>query len=205
MASPVTRLVLVDDHPAILDALARAAAAESDMEVVGTASSLDTARELIAREKPDVVVCDVQLGREADGLRLLDELSASTRFLMLSGYDYGSLFRAAHERGANGYVLKSAPLPETIAAVRAVAAGEQAFSAPLLRAIAEAKRRPSAREIEVIRLVAGGSSNDEIAVRLGLSLKTVESHLRRLFDRYGAMNRAELAVLAVREGWIADG
>jgi DNA-binding CsgD family transcriptional regulator len=71
-----------------------------------------------------------------------------------------------------------------------------------LRALREAPRRPSARELSAIRLLARGASNDEIATGLGISVKTVESHLRRLFGRYGVLSRTELAMLAVREGWL---
>ena len=74
----------------------------------------------------------------------------------------------------------------------------------MLRAIRSAPRRPSDREIEVLGLLCAGASNDEIGSRLGVTEKTVESHLRRLFDRYGVLSRTELAVLALREGWVAE-
>lgn len=115
---------------------------------------------------------------------------------------YPTLFRAAYERGARGYVLKTAELSEIVAAVRTVALGEMAFSAAALRHVRAALRRPSDREIEVLTLLVAGAANEEIAHQLYLSLKTVESHFRRLFNRYGVMNRTELAVLAVREGWV---
>jgi DNA-binding NarL/FixJ family response regulator len=83
-----------------------------------------------------------------------------------------------------------------------VARGETFFPAVTLRALRDAPRRPSARELGAIRLLARGASNDEIAVGLGISIKTVESHLRRLFGRYGVLSRTELAMLAVREGWL---
>ena len=86
-----------------------------------------------------------------------------------------------------------------------MARGGTAFPATSMRAIRAALRRPSERELEVLELVAAGTSNEEIARRLFLSLKTVESHLRRLFNRYGVMNRTELAVLALREGWVDPG
>jgi DNA-binding NarL/FixJ family response regulator len=83
-----------------------------------------------------------------------------------------------------------------------VAGGATTFSASTLQRISWAPRRPSRREIQVIELVAAGAGNEDIATGLVLSLKTVESHLRRLFNRYGVMNRTELAVLALREGWV---
>jgi DNA-binding NarL/FixJ family response regulator len=83
-----------------------------------------------------------------------------------------------------------------------VARGETCVPPVTLRALRDAPRRPSVREMGVIRLLARGASNDEIAVGLGISIKTVESHLRRLFGRYGVLSRTELAMLAVREGWL---
>lgn len=198
------RVLAVDDHPAILDAIVRALSGDPALEVVGTARDRDGAAASIESLDPDVVVCDIQMGGEAVGLRLLERFAGRgrPRFLMLSAFEYPSLFRAAADRGAAGYLLKTAELSELAPAVRRVASGGTSFSSASMRAIRTALRRPSEREIEVLRLVAGGATNEEIAGRLFLSLKTVESHLRRLFDRYGVMNRTELAVLALREGWI---
>ena len=101
-------------------------------------------------------------------------------------------------------MTKTAEVDEILGAVRTVARGGTVFSATALRAVRTAPRRPSDRELEVLAQVCAGASNDEVAMRLGLSEKTVESHLRRLFDRYGVLSRTELAVLAVREGWIGE-
>jgi len=198
------RVVVVDDHPATLDAVARALAGDPGIEVVGQARDGEGADSLIAGLAPDVVVCDIQMGGEAAGLRVLEHGVAADGpiFLMLSAYDYPSLFRAAFERGAAGYLLKTSELAEIVAAVHTVAAGGTAFSAASMRIIRQALRRPSDREVEVLILVASGATNEEIAERLVLSLKTIESHLRRMFDRYVVMNRTELAVLSLREGWI---
>jgi DNA-binding NarL/FixJ family response regulator len=203
------RILVVDDHPAVFDSVVRILSAESDFEVVGTARSLEDATAAIERLMPelDVVVCDVQIGGEAEGLRLVERFGRADgpRFLMLSAFDYPTLMRAAFERGARGYVLKTAELPEIVVAVRDVARGETAFSSSTMRRIRSAARRPSEREIEVLDLIVAGASNEDVATQLVLSLKTVESHLRRLFNRYGLMNRTELAVLAIREGWVEPG
>lgn len=199
-------VLVVDDHPAVLDSVARVLSDESDLEVIGQATGLDEASAMIDRLAPnlDLVVCDIQMGGEAEGLRLLERHGSSgrPRFLILSAFDYPTLMRAAHERGARGYLLKTTALPEIADAARRVGRGEQVFSASALQTIGSAPRRPSEREIEVLRLLLAGARNEEIARELVLSLKTVESHLRRLFNRYGLMNRTELAVLALREGWV---
>jgi DNA-binding NarL/FixJ family response regulator len=200
------RVVLVDDHPAILDAVGSAVGSAPDLTLAGTARSLDEARALLAATADvDVVVSDVQLAGEAEGLRLLDDVGRDgPSVLFVSSFDQPPLVRTAFDRGAAGYLLKTSEVGEILAAIRTVAGGGTAFSAAMLRAIRSAPRRPSDREIEVLTLVCGGASNDEIGVRLGVTEKTVESHLRRLFDRYAVLSRTELAVLALREGWVTE-
>jgi DNA-binding NarL/FixJ family response regulator len=200
------RVLLVDDHPAILDAVARAVAGGDGLELAGTARSLDEARAALAADpRIDVVVSDVQLAGEAEGLRLLDAVGADgPAVLLLSSYDQPPLIRTAFERGAAGYLIKTSEVSDILDAMRTVAGGGTAFSAAMLRTIRSAPRRPSDRELEVVTLLCGGAANDEIGVRLGVTEKTVESHLRRLFDRYGVLSRTELAVLALRQGWVPE-
>jgi DNA-binding NarL/FixJ family response regulator len=206
MTAPV-RVLIVDDHPTVIDSIGRRLTAEPDMTVAGTARSGPEAATAIEAADADVVLCDVQMGGDAEGLRLLERYGRRDRpaFLMLSAFDYPTMIRAAFDRGARGYVLKTAELDAVVDAVRAVAGGGTAFSASSLRLIRAALRRPSDREVEVLELIVAGAGNEEIAARLFLSLKTVESHIRRLFNRYGLMNRTELAVLALREGWVDAG
>jgi len=199
------RLVVVDDHPAIAAALRAAVAGRDDLTIVATATAARGVPDLVAETRPDVVVCDIWLDGEAAGLDVLAALTAmrpAPRVLVLSGFDQPSFLRAAFEGGAAGYLSKAAPMDEIVAAIDAVAAGETRFPDVTLRALRDAPRRPSPRELAAIRLLARGASNDEIAVGLGISVKTVESHLRRLFGRYGVLSRTELAMLAVREGWL---
>jgi DNA-binding NarL/FixJ family response regulator len=202
----VIRLVVVDDHPAIAAAIAAAAEGRHDVELVGRATTMDAGLGLVERVRPDVVLCDVWLGGEPGGLDLLRQLATrrAVRVLMLSGFEQASFLRAAFEGGAAGYLSKAADLDEILDAVSAVAAGDTRFPDVTLRALRDAPRRPSDREVQALVLLARGSTNDEIAVGLGISIKTVESHLRRLFGRYGVLSRTELALLAVREGWIGS-
>ena len=207
VATRPIRVLLVDDHPAILDAVGAAVRAAPDLALAGDARTLDEARAALAggADRVDVVVSDVQLAGEAEGLRLLDGIPADgPAVLLLSSFDQPPLIRSAFERGAAGYLIKTSEVGEILDAIRTVASGGTAFSAAMLRAIRSAPRRPSDREMEVLALLCGGASNDEIGVRLGVTEKTVESHLRRLFDRYGVLSRTELAVLALREGWVAE-
>ena len=204
MDSPV-RVGVVDDHPSIVSAVAIAIAATNDLDLAGTGRTLRDAVGLV--DQVDVLVCDVQLEGRAEGLRLLEVARGAPNppaVLLLSGFGHPSVVRAAIERGAAGYLDKGAEIAEIVAAIRTVAAGGTVFRASDLQASLAAPRRPSDREIEVINAVVAGQTNAEIATRLGLSEKTVESHLHRLFDRYGLLSRTELAVLAVNEGWVPD-
>jgi DNA-binding NarL/FixJ family response regulator len=204
-------LAVVDDHPAI--ALAVQAAIQSEppadderpIRVVGTARTIEQAGELLRRDadRPDIVLCDIQLETGIDGLDVVEAANrAGVRAIVLTSFDRSSLMRAAFERGASGFLDKRSDPAEILAAVRAVAEGGTAFSAANLDAARSAARPPSSRELEVIGLIQRGATSDEIGGRLGISTRTVESHLRRLFDRYGVVSRAELAVLALNEGWV---
>jgi DNA-binding NarL/FixJ family response regulator len=203
----VIRLAIVDDHPAIAAAIEAAIEDRDDLVLVGATTTAVDAVELVERTAADVVVCDLWLDGEPAGLDVLAQLTApdrraSARVLVLSGFDQPSFLRAAFEGGAAGYLSKASPVESIVETILAVAAGETRFPPVTLRALRDAPRRPSAREMGAIRLLARGASNDEIAVGLGISIKTVESHLRRLFGRYGVLSRTELAMLAVREGWL---
>lgn len=199
---------VVDDHPAIVASVVAAIEATDDLRVGGVASNIDDAIALARGDRPspiDVLLCDMQLAGGAEGLRLLatrHEPWQRPAVVILSGFDQPSLIRAAFERGAAGYLVKTAPLDAILDAVRVVAAGGTVFSASAVGAVRSAPRRPSDREIQVLGLVGAGASNGEVAATLGVSEKTVESHLRRMFDRYGVLSRTELTVFAINEGWV---
>jgi DNA-binding NarL/FixJ family response regulator len=199
------RVGVVDDHPAIVDAISRAIDSSPDLVLVGSGTSMEDAARLL--ELVDVLVCDVQLAGHAEGLGVTERARRAPgrpAVLLLSGFGHGSVIRAAIEVGASGYLDKSEDLGSIVDAVRTVAAGGTVFRAADLELLRSARRRPSERELAVIAGVASGATNAELARLLGVSEKTVESHLHRLFDRYGALSRTELAVLALTEGWITD-
>ena len=200
-ATPDTvRLLIVDDHPVVRDGTAALLAAQPGIDVVGTAGSIDEATALMASTPADVLLLDIRLGTDS-GLRLLTETAADAPAIIgLTAYDYPQYAEAALRLGASGFVLKTAPLAELLDAIRRVAAGGMAFS---IRPRAGAGlARLSERELDVVRLVIDGRSNDEIGARLGIGPKTVESHLRRLFERFDLASRTELATRALREGWL---
>ncbi|MGC8633969.1 MAG: response regulator [Candidatus Limnocylindrales bacterium] len=200
-------VAIVDDHPATASGLAALLAREPDLHVLGTAGFLAEAIELLERQMPDVALVDIQLGGQPAGFEILRRCArpGGPAVILFSSYDYPGFHARAIELGARGYLAKTAPLAEIVAAIRRVAASGTAFSAAAIDDARQAPRPPSERELQVIRLLAAGYSNDEIGARLGLTEKSVESHLRRLFGRYGVATRTELALLAVRQGWIEPG
>jgi DNA-binding NarL/FixJ family response regulator len=207
------RLAVVDDHPVIARAIEAAvlegAAPGRGIRIVGVARTPEDGIELVSRAGPDaaeVVLCDVQLRAGTDGLRVVEAAAAAgRRAIVLTSFDRSSLMRAAFERGAAGFLDKGAEMVTILAAVRTVAEGGTAFSAAVLDAARYGPKPPSDREVAVLTELHKGATSDEIGARLGISARTVESHLRRLFDRYGVLSRTELAVLALREGWIDSG
>jgi DNA-binding NarL/FixJ family response regulator len=197
VAAPPIRVAVVDDHPLVREGTAALLAAEPDLEVAGTAGSLDEAAALLATVAPDVVVLDIRLG-QASGLELLRPGGEGPAIVVVTSYDYPQYVEAALRLGAAGFVLKTAPVSELVEAIRRVAAGGLAFGSRPRSSGAVL----SARELDVVRLVVEGRSNDEIGAALGIGAKTVESHLRRLFERLSLSSRTELATRALREGWL---
>jgi DNA-binding NarL/FixJ family response regulator len=196
------RLAIVEDHPAIADGLTALMRGEVDIAVVGTARDADSAGYLIMSGSPDVVLCDIRLAGAMDGLELLSRHKAGPAFIMLSAYSYPSYYVAAMEHGAKGYLSKMAGIEQILAAVRTVAAGGTAFPDDVKRAVRVALRPPTPREAQILALVAEGHGNAEIAESLSLRVKTVESQLRRMFDRYDVTSRTSLVRVAQRQGWI---
>ena len=195
------RLAIVDDHPVVREGTAALLAGRPDLEIAGTAGTLQEAMPLLDETRVDVLLLDIRMGSES-GLRLLSDAvgargpSGVPAVVVLTAYDYPQYAEAALRLGASGYVLKTAPIGELVDAIRRAAAGGLAFS------IRPRGPTLSARELDVVRQVVDGRSNDEIATALGITPKTVETHLRRLFERFDLASRTELATKALREGWM---
>ena len=208
---PPISLLIVDDHPIVRDGIAALLSTQAELEVVGTAGSLDEARSLLGREAIDVLLLDIRLGTES-GLRLLSAAGLSGEaagagaggagrlpaVVVLSAYDYPQYAEAALQLGAAGFVVKTAPIGELTDAIRRAAAGGIAFG---VRPRSDLPRL-SRREREVVGLVVEGRSNDEVGAALGIGVTTVETHLRRIFERFDLRSRTELVARALREGWL---
>jgi DNA-binding NarL/FixJ family response regulator len=194
------RVGVVDDHPVVLDGLAAALSRQPGVEVAWSAGTLAEARARIAGAACDVVLVDVRLP-DGSGLDLVAPREGGPAFVVLSSWDRLQYARSAFARGAAGYVLKTAPMDEVVAALRVAASGGSAFR-PSQRAAMTGAPDLSGRELAVVRLVAEGWSNDEVASRLSVSTKTVEVYLSRLYERWQVSTRTELALRAEREGWL---
>jgi DNA-binding NarL/FixJ family response regulator len=180
---------------------------QGELQVVGVAPSIESAEAagLFDGGRVDVLLLDIRLGPDS-GLRALGGDADTDRaspdrpaVIVLTAYDYPQYADAALRLGAAGFVLKTAPLAELIDAIQRVASGGLAFS---IRPAGASLARLSPREHDVVRLVAAGRTNDEIGADLGIGSKTVETHLARLFERLGVASRTELAMRAIREGWL---
>jgi len=205
-SAPVT-VVLADDHAIVRDGLRMIIDAQPDIRVIAEAADLAGVRALLEETQPDVLLLDINLGRDS-GLLAVRDLRAShpeTAIVILTMQKDPPYARRALEDGASGYVLKESAASELVRAIRAAAAGgtylEPALGAALLRQAEEDERDPlSERERQVLRLIARGHTNAEISQQLFLSVRTVESHRARIQDKLGISGRASLIQYALEHG-----
>jgi two-component system, NarL family, response regulator NreC len=207
------RVLLVDDHAILRSGLRRVLEAEEDIEVVAEAESAERGLFEALQAKPDVVVLDVVMPGKS-GIDATPELLRAVpgmKILVLSMQDDPRYVRAAFEAGASGYVLKEAADTEVVGALRTVADGERyvhpALGARLVAADVEERKRAEAdplsdREREVLRLLALGHTNQEIAQMLFISVRTAETHRAHIMQKLGLTSRAELVRHALDHGLI---
>ena len=209
------RVLIVDDHAVVRSGLRRLLDAEDDIETVGEAPDADRAVFGALEHRPDVVLMDLVMPGKGgiEGMPAVLRAVPETKVLVLSMQDDPRYVREAFAAGASGYVLKEAADTEVVAAVRAVAAGERylhpALGARLIAAEAEQRRRAEAdplsdREREVLRLLALGHTNQEIASQLYISVRTAETHRAHIMQKLNLSTRAELVRYALDEGLLDD-
>ena len=203
------RVLVVDDHQTVAQSLVHVLTGESDMEPVGVAHTLLEGVRLAAELTPDVVLMDQRLP-DGDGIRGAEVIRLQrpeTRVLLLTGFvDESDVLRAI-EAGCSGYLAKDSPITDVLDAIRSAHAGEAVLAPGLLgRLLPQIARNRtardwnlSAREVEVLSLVADGMSNDAIADALGLSVHTVRNHIQACLSKLGAHSKLEAVSLAVRE------
>lgn len=197
------RVLLVDDHPAVVGGLERIIESTPDLRVVATAGTIAEASRRLREDDIDVAIIDIRLP-DGLGTSLVREASERGRpaTLVLSTFDQRQYVSSALRNGAQGFLLKTATLEQVADAIRIVSQGGLAFTAEQLRTSQAPAPDLSARERGIVEHIQSGKSNDEIAAVMGLSRKTVEASLSRLYERLGVLSRAELAIRADREGWL---
>lgn len=205
------RLVLVDDHAVVSEGLERILARCDDLQVVGVARGGQEALDLVAKLAPDMVLLDLSLP-DMHGLDVLESLrrgQTPPHVLILTVHDDDDIVLGAVRGGADGYVLKTATREELLAAIRKVAAGGRAFDEVVVGALIRGDRRPrpmatlTEREVGVLRLVAEGHTNKEIAARLFVSPDTINGHLDNIYRKLGVSDRAHAVAVALRSGLVS--
>jgi two-component system response regulator NreC len=214
----VIRILIADDHGVLRAGLRALLKAEPELEVVGEAADGAEALRLAGALRPDIVLMDISMpdcgGIEAT--RRLRALLPDVRVLILTVHDDKSMVQEAIQAGAAGYILKRAAESELVNAIQAVSHGDMYVHLPMTRSLqAEATAMPASdrvaaetltpREIEVLRLIARGHTNRQIANLLTLSVRTVESHRANLMDKLDLHSRVELVRYAAQHGFLEIG
>lgn len=202
------RVLLADDHPVVREGLAAMLRAEPDLEVVGEAGNGDEAVAMAARLRPDVVLMDLRMPR-LDGASATARIAQDVpdaRVLVLTTYDTDADIVRAVEAGATGYLLKDTPRSQLADAIRAAARGETVLAPPVAaKLVGRLRVEPSApaltaRELEVLKLVAAGYTNAEIGRSLFIGESTVKTHLLKVFGKLGVDNRTRAVAVATDRG-----
>lgn len=202
-------VLLVDDHPVVRSGLRAVLENDSTLQVVGEAATGEEAVTLTAHMKPDVVLCDLRLGEGIDGIdttAALRSLTPAPAVLILTTFDRDAEILGAIEAGAAGYLLKEVS-PETIIdGIRRAAAGDMVLAPDLASRVLKGMRRPlprlTDRETEVLRLLATGATNKEIARALFVTEATVKSHLVHIFTKLDVDSRSRAVHVARETGLI---
>jgi NarL family two-component system response regulator LiaR len=211
------RILIADDHAVVREGTRQFLEREDDLEVVGEAADGEEAIRLVGSLSPDVAIMDISMPN-IDGIEATRQIKAKypkVAVLILSAYDDDQFVFSLLEAGAAGYLLKSVRGNELVNAIREVSAGESVLHPTIARKVlnrftnitSETQKQKTQdilteREIEVLQLATQGSSNQEIADSLFLSLRTVQSHLNHIFNKLQVSSRTEAVVRALKEGWV---
>ncbi|MGH2347919.1 MAG: response regulator [bacterium] len=202
------RILVVDDHPVVREGLVATLEDDPEFAVVGAAASAEDALPLTRSQRPDVILLDLELPG-MDGIQAIPALTAAhpeARIVILTAYDTDERVLGAIRSGAKGYLLKGAGLEEIARAIRAVHGGgsylEPRIAGKVLAEVSAPRRSTalSRREREVLKMVADGRSNKQIARALKITERTVKFHVTTILNKLGAENRAQAVALAVQRG-----
>jgi NarL family two-component system response regulator LiaR len=216
--SAKTKIVLADDHPLLRKALKDLLEKESDFSIIGEAGDGEEAVRLATQITPDIVIMDISMPN-LDGLQATQQIKArcpNVAVLVLTVHTDDECILEILQAGAAGYLIKSAFGEQVVQAVRAVATGEmilshligmrllkQAARYPTRPALLEAGEKLSTRELEVLKLTARGLSNKDIALALGIKLRTIKGHLADIFSKLRVASRTEAVIAGLRAGFLS--
>jgi DNA-binding NarL/FixJ family response regulator len=209
------RVLIADDHPPVRDGLENLLSKEPDIEVIAKAADGEETIKLAKMLLPNVAIIDVSMPK-IDGIKATEKIKSTcphTMVLMLSAYPYEAYLLAALRAGASGYLLKTSPMDELISAIRSISKGQSVFDTKAINILVHrlntsTTKRLSGnhvlhpRQIEVLRLVAKGKRNKQIAQTLNISERTVQTHLIRIFKELGTDSRLNAVLNALREGFL---
>lgn len=210
------RVMVVDDHPGFRDGLCRFIEDEDDLDVIARPADGEEAVRLAGELQPDVIIMDVSMPK-LNGIEATKEikaLSPATAIIMVSAYSYEAYTLGSLQAGAAGYMLKNAPVTQLVSAIRLVNTGETVLdieaTRQMLRRLSYLENGQDAsdstelypRELEVLRQVAKGRSNKEIARQLLISERTVQTHLVNIFRKLNVSSRTEAVLHGLKRGWI---
>ncbi len=199
------RVLLADDHPLTRAGLKSYLDSEKEIELVGEAEDGQRALEMIRELEPDVALLDIRMPK-MDGVtvaRMIKESGINVNLIMLTSYDAQQYVLASLRNGAKGFILKTAPPEELARAIMVVSKGGLFLDSEVAGAVGEDELMPetiSAREREVLLLAARGFSSKEVASKLFISERTVQTHLASIYDKLGARNKTESLLLALKYG-----
>ena len=208
------KILIADDHPVVREGLSAMLSRQPDIEVVGEAENGRECVEKTRKLRPDIVLMDLRMP-EMDGVEAMRQIAATNpevRFIVLTTYDNDEYIFKGIEAGARAYLLKDSPREELFKAIRAVHRGESliqpAVAGKVLDRFAELSRQVQApealsdREVEVVKLMAEGAANKEIAASLHISESTVKTHIQTIFQKLGVSDRTGAVTQAIRKGII---
>jgi DNA-binding NarL/FixJ family response regulator len=211
----VIRVALADDQALVRAGFRMIVESQPDMQVAGEAADGQEAIDLVKREKPDVVLMDIRMPR-LDGLEATRQVASTTRVVILTTYELDEYVFDALAAGASGFLLKAAPPEDLVRAIREVASGDALLAPSVTRRLIEefakrpepSNRKPkeieslTERELEVLREVARGLTNGEIAKKLHVSETTIKTHVAHLLDKLDLRDRVQAVILAYEAGLI---
>lgn len=203
--SPI-RVLVIDDHPVVRAGLTSMLGTQSELQVIGAASSGEEALDIIQRDRPDVVLLDLRM----PGINGIDMLLTAKKrgfpvsAIILTSYETDEDIYRSVQAGAQGYLLKDTPLKEMLEAIRTVKSGKRYIPSPIAQRLADRMMRTelTARELEILKMLAKGPTNKQIGHALGISDYTVRNHVNSIIEKLEVSDRTEAATTAIQRGII---